>query len=255
MDNSQKISQSQQQLASHTSDDEAHEKSNQSVQQLASPTSDHGAQENLSQTLDDEAQEKSNQLVQQLASHTSDDEAQENLSQTSDDEAQEKLNQSQQQLASPTSDHGAQENLSQSHEPLASPVGESEVLSDAYVASSVIDEDSVEIPIIPNLQKFAKHTEVQRDGEVSPTGLLRVSLVKKNAGKRVWDKVMACCFCPALLKNKISEHHIKVHSMESDVGRVLLNKPGTPERKWGWERLKKSGQLQPQCCCLGVWLR
>jgi len=82
---------------------------------------------------------------------------------------------------------------------------ESEADNDVYVPDSVLDEDSVKIPVIPNLQKFVKDT-VRADVSRSATGLLRVASVNKTGGRRIWDKVMACCFCPALLKNKISEH-------------------------------------------------
>ena len=74
--------------------------------------------------------------------------------------------------------------------------------------------------------------------------------MNKSGGRSIWDKVMACCFCPAVLKNKISEHLAMVHSMESDVSRILLKKPGSSDRKLGWERLTNLGNFNHNVAAL-----
>ena len=84
--------------------------------------------------------------------------------------------------------------------------------------SGISHKTSVAVPeaAVRGEEAAIKDTEACADGTPS---------VKKSGGRRIWDKVMACCFCPAVLKNKISKHLTKVHSMESDVARILLKKP------------------------------
>ena len=95
--------------------------------------------------------------------------------------------------------------------------------------NGISHKTSVAVPeaAVSGEEAAIKDTEACADGSRSATGLLRVASVNKSVGRRIWDKVMACCFFPAVLKNKITEHLAKVHSMESDVARILLKKPGS----------------------------
>ena len=78
-----------------------------------------------------------------------------------------------------------------------------------------------------------------------------VSKVVKTS-RRIWDKQLACYFCGKLLKNKISEHLIRVHSDETDVAQVMAKPVGSVERKVGWEKLKNLGNFNHNVQTLSV---
>ena len=78
-----------------------------------------------------------------------------------------------------------------------------------------------------------------------------VSKVVKSS-RRIWDKQLACYFCGKLLKNKISEHLIRVHSDETDVAQVMAKPVGSVERKVGWEKLKNLGNFNHNVQTLSV---
>ena len=127
---------------------------------------------------------------------------------------------------------------------------ESDTLSDV-VPGSADDENSVEFPLV-GMNKLPDNTPVVASSGPCNTGLLRVALVQKNHGRRVWDKSMSCCFCKSVLKNKISEHLTKVHALEHDVARILVKPARSMERKWGWERLKNLGNFNNNVAALST---
>jgi len=127
---------------------------------------------------------------------------------------------------------------------------ENDTLSD-FVPESVDDEDSVEFPEV-GMHKLPENTPVVASREPCNRGVLRVALVQKNHGRRVWDKSMSCCFCNSVLKNKISEHLTKVHALENDVARIIMKPARSVERKWGWERLKNLGNFNNNVAALST---
>ena len=107
---------------------------------------------------------------------------------------------------------------------VVTPAESSPQQTDEIVYASLSD-DSEEIPY----QALTRHAAVM-DRESPEAQFPRVVGAKKRGSRRVWDKEMSCYFCKSLLKNKISEHLIRVHSSESEVARVLVHPARSAQR-------------------------
>jgi hypothetical protein len=101
---------------------------------------------------------------------------------------------------------------------------------------------AVEAPILSEDEDlFGDLADDESDVEISGTAKVNTVKTEKKAGKRTYDKVLACFFCRKLLKLKIKRHLEMVHAKEPEVEQVLLS--SEEDCKLGFARLTNRGNF------------
>lgn len=74
------------------------------------------------------------------------------------------------------------------------------------------------------------------------SGLFVAELSKKDDGRRIYDKQLACFFCEKLFKNKMKRHLMAVHQKEPEVA-IIVGLPSKSEQDLEFARLTNRGNF------------